>query len=51
MISTSVQNFGWECPKCHRVFGPQITECFYCNKEEVTISYEEYNDVQRKGEE
>lgn len=25
---------GWECPKCHRVWGPQVTECEHCNKRE-----------------
>lgn len=24
-------NTGWECPKCHRVFAPTVTECAPCN--------------------
>ena len=22
---------GWICPKCGKVFGPDVTECYYCN--------------------
>lgn len=21
---------GWECPKCHRIYAPSITECVQC---------------------
>lgn len=24
---------GWECPKCHRVWGPQVAGCEVCNRE------------------
>lgn len=24
-------NQGWECPRCKRVYGPTVTECFSCN--------------------
>ena len=29
-ISTMPQK-GWECPKCTRVYGPAVTECWACN--------------------
>jgi hypothetical protein len=22
---------GWACPRCHKVYGPHIDECKYCN--------------------
>lgn len=24
-------NFGWECPKCHKVWAPSVLECGDCN--------------------
>ena len=24
--------YGWVCPKCGRVYAPQVTLCAYCNK-------------------
>ena len=29
---------GWECPKCHRVYSPWTSMCFYCGQPE-TITY------------
>lgn len=23
---------GWECPRCHRIYGPLTQECSHCNK-------------------
>ena len=23
--------FGWVCPKCNRVYGPNVLECYRCN--------------------
>lgn len=31
---TMTTNAGWECPRCHRIYGPQVTECEHCNEEE-----------------
>ncbi len=28
---TNIQNKGWECPKCGRVYAPCVTECRSCN--------------------
>lgn len=25
---------GWECPKCHRCYAPQLTECEHCGGKE-----------------
>lgn len=33
-VSTPV---GWECPKCHRVWGPQVTECKACRQAEPSL--------------
>lgn len=27
---------GWQCPKCRRVWGPQVKECARCNQQEET---------------
>ena len=24
---------GWECPRCHRVYGPGVIECAHCRLE------------------
>lgn len=31
-------NYGWICPKCGNVYGPQIGECSKCNKNEINYS-------------
>ena len=31
-------NYGWICPKCGRVYGPHVQECYNCNKNEITYS-------------
>ena len=23
---------GWQCPKCHNIYGPQVSECEQCNE-------------------
>jgi len=28
---------GWECPRCHRVYGPQVTECKACRQCEPSL--------------
>ena len=30
-------NYGWICPKCEKVYSPNIKECWRCNKE-ITIT-------------
>jgi len=27
---------GWQCPKCGRVWGPQVEGCSHCNAQEET---------------
>lgn len=29
---------GWVCPKCGRVYGPFIEQCFYCNSSNYTVT-------------
>ena len=29
---------GWICPKCGRIYGPFIDQCFYCNSYNYTIT-------------
>jgi len=29
---------GWECPKCHHIFGPHVDECKYCGQKPL-ITY------------
>lgn len=29
--STLTPSKGWECPRCERVYGPQVTGCLACN--------------------
>lgn len=31
-------NYGWICPKCGNVYGPQVQECYKCNKNEITYT-------------
>lgn len=31
-------NYGWICPKCGKVYGPNVQECYNCNKTETTYS-------------
>ena len=28
---------GWECPKCHRVYSPMTTMCYYCGNEKNVV--------------
>ena len=28
--------FGWQCPKCRRVYSPEVRECAPCNAKIVT---------------
>lgn len=34
-----MNNNGWICPKCGRVYAPYVFECHYCNKEIKIPSY------------
>ena len=29
---------GWECPKCHRVYGPAVRECLECQPGRVDLA-------------
>lgn len=31
------KNIGWECPKCGRIWGPQIESCLYCNDKDNVL--------------
>lgn len=31
-------NLGWVCPKCGKVFSPDIYECKYCNSLKITTN-------------
>ena len=36
-------NQGWECPKCGKVYAPQVQQCFTCGKNNYQpISYPIY---------
>lgn len=32
-------NLGWVCPKCGKVFSPDIYECRYCNNIKITSTW------------
>ena len=32
-----MNNYGWECPKCGRVYSPITPQCYYCG-EKTTIT-------------
>lgn len=32
MTKQWLSRYGWVCPKCGRVYAPQVTLCAYCNK-------------------
>ena len=34
---------GWECPRCHRCFAPQIIQCFSCVPGAVTNCIHEWD--------
>lgn len=38
-----MNNNGWICPKCGRVYAPYIPECQYCNKE-IKIAAHVFNE-------
>lgn len=29
---------GWQCPICKRIYGPDVTQCLYCNDARVTYA-------------
>ena len=31
-------NMGWECPRCHRVFAPYVSQCVSCGEPSVTVT-------------
>lgn len=35
-----MNNEGWICPKCGRVYSPTTPMCFYCNNEPTTYKVE-----------
>lgn len=37
-IVNTFSNYGWECPKCGKVYAPFISECRFCNVEKSYIS-------------
>lgn len=60
MINSSLNqtigfNYGWICPKCGKVYAPQVPECYICNNNEIkytstTVTYNggENNGTRRK---
>lgn len=40
-IGENTYQTGWVCPKCGRVYGPYVNECFYCNGRNFEIRYYE----------
>lgn len=32
-----IGNFGWVCPRCSSIYGPQVQSCWKCNQEHVII--------------
>ncbi len=33
------QRLGWECPKCHKVFNPDVQQCWTCGNNNATITW------------
>jgi len=31
-VTTETKAIGWECPKCKRVWGPNVVQCGPCNR-------------------
>lgn len=43
---SSVSNYGWECPKCNRVYAPGVDMCKFCGQERDS-TIEEVKDSRR----
>lgn len=36
-FSVGPAQMGWTCPRCHRVWGPTVNNCTYCNEGDPKI--------------
>ena len=37
-MNMQISNYGWQCPKCNRIYSPATPECYYCNKVNTTVT-------------
>lgn len=33
---------GWVCPKCHKIWSPQVLECYSCNNCRTSIKSDKF---------